>query len=138
MVLEHLDAPELMLREIRRVLRPGGVVVCHTPNLLSPPLAVAALLPDWLKKRLARLLDTRREEDVFPTRYRLNTLSRIGKAAVPIGFTVKEIRTVCTAPFTQMLGPLVIPELLFLRLLQFEALAWLRPDIIAVLEHSAL
>jgi ubiquinone/menaquinone biosynthesis C-methylase UbiE len=136
MVLEHLEAPELVLREILRVLKPAGVFVLHTPNLLSPPLAVASLLPDRLKKRLARLLDTRREEDIFPTRYRLNTLSRIRKAAVAAGFKLKEIKTVCTAPFTQLLGPVVILELLFVRLLQLKALASLRPDIIAVLERS--
>src|ERR1700733_8568963 len=82
MVVEHLDAPELMLREIQRVLKPTGVFVLHTPNVLSPPLALASLLPDRGKTGVARFLDTRREEDVFPTRYRLNTVSRIGKAAV--------------------------------------------------------
>lgn len=136
MVFEHLDAPDLVLREIQRVLKPAGVFVLHTPNVLSPPLAFASVLPDWLKIRLARFLDTRQEEDVFPTRYRLNTLSRIGKAAMAAGLTAKEIKTVCTAPFTQLLGPVVILELLFVRLMQLEALAPLRPDIIAVLEQS--
>jgi ubiquinone/menaquinone biosynthesis C-methylase UbiE len=136
MVLEHLAAPELVLHEIRRVLKPAGVFVFHTPNLLSPPLALASLLPDRMKKRLARWLDTRHEEDIFPTRYRLNTVSRIGGAAVAAGLNLKEIKTVCTAPFTQLLGPVVILELLFVRLLRLHALAALRPDIIAVLELS--
>jgi SAM-dependent methyltransferase len=136
MVVEHLEAPELMLHEIRRVLKPAGVFVLHTPNVLSPPLALASLLPNRLKKRLARFLDTRHEEDVFPTRYRLNTVSRIAEAAVAAGLSPKEIKTVCTAPFTQLLGPVVILELLFVRLLKLRALAWLRPDIIAVLELS--
>jgi ubiquinone/menaquinone biosynthesis C-methylase UbiE len=136
MVVEHLEAPELMLREIQRVLKPNGVFVLHTPNVSSPPLALASLLSYRLKKWLARLLDTRHEEDVFPTRYRLNTASRIGKAAAAAGLNPKEIKTVCTAPFTQLLGPVVILELLFVRLLGTRALASLRPDIIAVLEVS--
>jgi ubiquinone/menaquinone biosynthesis C-methylase UbiE len=136
MVVEHLDAPELMLREIQRVLRPTGVFVLHTPNVLSPPLALASLLPDRVKKWVACFLDTRHEEDVFPTRYRLNTVSRIAQAAVAAGLNPKEIKTVCTAPFTQLLGPVVILELLFVRLLRFRALASFRPDIIAVLELS--
>jgi ubiquinone/menaquinone biosynthesis C-methylase UbiE len=136
MVVEHLDAPELMLREIQRVLKPTGVFVLHTPNVLSPPLALASLLPDRVKKWVACFLDTRHEEDVFPTRYRLNTVSRIAQAAVAAGLNPKEIKTVCTAPFTQLLGPVVILELLFVRLLRFRALASFRPDIIAVFELS--
>jgi hypothetical protein len=125
-----------VLREIQRVLKPAGVFVLHTPNVLSPPLALASVLPNGLKKLLARVLDTRREQDVFPTRYRLNSLSRIGKTALAAGLKLKEIKTVCTAPFTQLLGPVVIFELLFVRLLRLEALASLRPDIIAVLEKN--
>jgi len=50
MVVEHLEAPELVLREIQRVLKPTGVLVLHTPNVLSPPMALASLMPDRLKK----------------------------------------------------------------------------------------
>jgi len=34
-VLEHTGEPENLLREIRRVLKKGGKVVCATPNLLA-------------------------------------------------------------------------------------------------------
>jgi len=35
-VLEHLECPVAALREIRRVMRPGGVVAITTPNANSP------------------------------------------------------------------------------------------------------
>lgn len=31
-VIEHLDEPLKLLEEIRRVLKPGGLVICSTPN----------------------------------------------------------------------------------------------------------
>ncbi len=44
-VLEHVPAPQLLLRESSRVLRRGGVVLLTTPNRWSPLNAVAD--PHW-------------------------------------------------------------------------------------------
>lgn len=35
-VVEHVEAPQAMLEQLARVLRPGGVLVLTFPNLLSP------------------------------------------------------------------------------------------------------
>jgi SAM-dependent methyltransferase len=37
-VLEHLDKPEVFLRELHRIVRPGGVVLLTTPGPTSKPL----------------------------------------------------------------------------------------------------
>ena len=78
MVVEHLDCPEACLREIKRVLKPSGVFIFHTPNLSSPLIALASVLPGWVRKSLARVLEERSEENVFPTRYWLKTAQQFG------------------------------------------------------------
>ena len=35
-LLEHLHQPELLLKEIRRILRPGGLFVCGVPIFVEP------------------------------------------------------------------------------------------------------
>lgn len=37
-VLEHLDKPEVFLRELYRIVRPGGVILLTTPGPTSKPL----------------------------------------------------------------------------------------------------
>lgn len=135
MMVEHLQRPEASLREIARILKSSGIFVFHTPNLRSPFIAMQALAPDWFKRALIRLLEFRKDEDVFRTYYRLNTPASIGKYAAATGFRVVEIKTVCTTPITWALGPLAVFELVMIRLLGRAAFAAFRPNLIVVLER---
>jgi len=133
MVCEHVPEPDRMCAEVRRVLAPGGRFVLHTPNLESPIVRLAALLPDAVKRVLARLLEGRRAEDVFPTLYRMNTERRLGDLAASAGLEVIEIRHVDSTPTTARLGPLVLFELLWIRLLRLRPLRRLRTNLVVVL-----
>ena len=77
-VLEHLDEPEIFAREMERVLKSGGWLCARTPNKWGLTAIGARLVPNKLHtKFLKRLQPARQEKDVFPTRYRLNTLRDI-------------------------------------------------------------
>src|SRR4051794_40519493 len=106
MVVEHLDDPHSQFCEIARVLRPGGVFLMHTPNLRSYVSKVAKLLPDAAKQFLARMLDTRASEDVFPTFYRANTDDSIEAIASQAGLTLVAVHYTASSPVFGVIPPL--------------------------------
>jgi ubiquinone/menaquinone biosynthesis C-methylase UbiE len=75
-VLHHLDW-DAALREIVRILRPGGRIRFSEPNMLNPQVAAQKKWP-WLKKRLGESPD----ESAFTPRQIRRALERSGFTAI--------------------------------------------------------
>ena len=77
-VFEHVQDPEWTAAELLRVTRPGGWICAVTPNKLGYVALGSRLVPNRLHARLLRAIQpTRKEQDVFPTAYKLNTPAAI-------------------------------------------------------------
>lgn len=77
-VFEHIDDPALFASEIDRVLKPGGWVCALTPHLFSALVVAASIVPNrHHKKALQSIQPDRKPEDVFPTRYKLNSANAL-------------------------------------------------------------
>jgi SAM-dependent methyltransferase len=75
---EHVDNPEHVASELLRVLRPGGYICARTPNRRGYVKIITSMIPNRLHVRfLRRIQPERQAEDVFPTRYKLNSLADI-------------------------------------------------------------
>jgi 2-polyprenyl-3-methyl-5-hydroxy-6-metoxy-1,4-benzoquinol methylase len=133
MVVEHLDQPQIVLNEIRRILRPGGRFIFHTPNVRCFSIRIASWLPQFLKNILIRFLEGRREHDVFKTFYRMNTPEAVEELGQEADFRIDGVRLVTSSAATVMLGPIVLIELLALRILGHPYFARWRSNIIATL-----
>lgn len=49
-VLEHVPAPERILKEIHRILRNGGIAIISTPNAKNRLSKLKKFAPGWLRK----------------------------------------------------------------------------------------
>jgi SAM-dependent methyltransferase len=70
-VWEHLTEPGRVMTEIRRVLKPGGVLILITPNKYDYTSIVARFTPQWFHRWAARRAGL--SYDMFPVQYRCNT-----------------------------------------------------------------
>jgi ubiquinone/menaquinone biosynthesis C-methylase UbiE len=138
MVVEHLREPRIQFEEIKRVLKPRGLFIFHTPNVFGYPTILGRLIPESLKAKLIHFSEGREDEDVFPTYYRVNSRKKIYETADKAGFKVRKIKMLTSTglPMLAAFPPLSILELLCKRLLLTSALASLRDNIIAVLENG--
>lgn len=80
-VLEHIDDVPEFVAELDRILKPGGWFCARTPHKYCYVALIAGLLPEKLgDKAVSKAQPTRKEADIFPKRYRLNTRGDIRKA----------------------------------------------------------
>lgn len=104
-VLEHLDNPLTVFREVRRVIRPGGHFVFQTPNRFHYVALAARLTPDdfhvWFRIRRRRhrgLPAEDAEAATFPTKYRANDRRRLQRLAAASRFEVVSLSMIEPPP----------------------------------------
>lgn len=98
-VAEHFESPAACNREIARVLMPGGLLLFQTPNRYYYVSVAARYTPHRFHASfVSRLASGRSTNEVFPTFYRLNDASAIGKHLRMAGFAPARIEFVALPP----------------------------------------
>lgn len=77
-VMEHVENPDQLFSEIRRVLKNGGYLCIRTPNRWGYVAIAATLIPNRYHSRVTSTVqDGRKQEDVFPTVYKCNSVRKL-------------------------------------------------------------
>tara|TARA_A100001388_G_C28636476_1_gene434886 strand:- start:125 stop:844 length:720 start_codon:yes stop_codon:yes gene_type:complete len=79
-VLEHIENPKEFFKEIDRLLKPGGWFCARTPHKYNLISIGARLIKNKSHASFLSYIQPQRKEiDIFPTHYRLNTLRKLKK-----------------------------------------------------------
>ena len=115
-MLEHLEDPAAVFREVWRTLKPGSTFLFKTPNRWHYVPTLARLLPHRAHEFVNRLRG-RQAVDTFPTRYRANTPGAIRDLAAQTNFDVEELRLIEGRPeYLRMLTPTYLAGVAYERL----------------------
>lgn len=136
-VVEHLEEPPRVFREFHRVLKPGGKVILLTPNKWDYISVIAALTPySWHRALVSRIFQVS-EDDVYPTLYRANTLSKIKKELQSAGLNERELQAINHYPAYLMVSPVLFRlGVLYERLTSFNMFRSLRGALLCVFEKE--
>ncbi len=116
MVLEHVENPDAAFREFHRVLKPGGTLIVHTPNVLNWGNLVAKITPRWFHDFVRKRASGSESDDVFPTLYRANTPKSLELSLTRAGFETIDMQLFPGRPHMKGFGPMVYFECLMYRL----------------------
>lgn len=79
-VLEHIDDPKKFAIQIDKCLKSGGWFCARTPHKFSYVAFAASLIKNSAHSKVLNIVQPGRKEiDVFPTKYKMNTLSDFNK-----------------------------------------------------------
>ena len=137
-VLEHLEHPEAVFREVSRVLKPGGHFVFLIPNFYDYVSLASWMIPNQVHGFVVEKLLGRDPRDTFPTFYRANTLQDLTRLSQQAGMTLEEGQLLSQYPAYLMFSPTAFKAgIAWDKLLrQHESLAFLRSWILGVARRT--
>lgn len=107
-MLEHLETPEIVLREVVRVLKPGGQFIFLTPNKWDYISVIARLIPNFFHAKIVKFTEGRHEVDTFPTYYRANARRALARVCASCCLQIEELTYHNNYPANFMFSPTLL------------------------------
>ncbi len=93
-VVEHVTHPDIFLKEVSRVLKPGGTFIFMTTNIRSPIIRITSYIPIGLASFFRSHVLGFAHDETFPRMYRMNSAKALAELAQSHGFDVVALERV--------------------------------------------
>jgi len=141
-VLEHLESPKEIFKEVSRVLKPGGFFIFRTPNLWHYVSIIARLTPHSFHIQVANKARGRKESahDPYPTYFRANSKRQLKLLLESSNMTLNDCRMVEKEPsYLQFSRVAFLLGVAYERIVNFfPFLSGIRANIFAVVKKHEL
>jgi len=127
MVLEHVVDPESFLKEVSRVLRPGGRFIGHSISGMHYVTFIRrlfGLLPHSTNQAIVKALYNRSEVDTFRAYYRLNTQAELHRQCIEAGLNFLDFQRYADPGYFRFAKPVEAMAILTDRLLESLCRGW--------------
>lgn len=106
-VVEHLENPEAVFREVARTLKSGGKVIFTTPNRYYYSSLIAWIIPFRWKDLYMRRVFGDEGYDHFPVFYRANTSRALRRVAARSGLLIVRLQAIRHFPYYFLFSPVL-------------------------------
>jgi len=137
MVAEHISDPDAAVQSLARLVRPGGHVVIFTPYRWSPVSIISAIILSRWHSRVTGYFWGTKDEDVFPTCYKLNTRAALSRYFSQNGFREVAFRHLDNCQVLQRWTLASRAELMLWRVLHTMGLRYPETELLAVYQRLA-
>lgn len=136
MVAEHIDQPDLVVKKLKSIIAPEGLVVIYTINKLCPIPIITRLTPFSWHHKIKNFIWGGHEKDTFPVKYKMNSKKDLNRLFLSNGFRNVEFTYFDDTSATINNNPLNFIELCFWYVFKKFGLKYIENNIFAIYKKT--
>lgn len=128
-VIEHVKYPQIAINEFSRITKKGGHIIMVVPNIYNPLMLAGKLTPLRLHKKFMTKISNVKEDDIYHTYFRCNSIRSIDRIFKNAGFVRKDLKISGEFILLMFSKPLFFSWIIFDKMTNYGILKYMKSNI---------